>query len=188
MSFPAICSTLKWNGNNLSTHLVSRLWYVLFPLLFFSADNNAWWSVWRVKCDPYKYYLKCSSDQTTANSSSSFILYRCSFLFRNLLAYAIGCELLFSFCSRHAPSPSLLASHLTRVSLFMLKCFCSIMFLIAFFMLLNAAECFSFHSSFFLMLMMIVVVLLVLIVLPVLVWIWLEGECCPWMIVVVWVF
>ena len=40
MSFPAICSTLKWNGSNLSTHLVSRLWYVLFPLLFFKADNN----------------------------------------------------------------------------------------------------------------------------------------------------
>ena len=94
--------------------------------------------------------MKCSSDQTTPNSSSSFILYLCSFLLRNLLAYAIGCQLLFSFCSKHAPSPSLLASHFTRVSLLILKCFCSFMFRIAFFMFLNAAECFSFHSSFFL--------------------------------------
>ena len=62
----------------------------------------------------------------------------------------MGCQLLFSFCSKHAPSPSLLASHLTRVSLLMLKCFCSTMFCIAFFMFWNAAECFSFHSNFFL--------------------------------------
>ena len=78
------------------------------------------------------------------------MLYLCSFLFKNLLAYAIGCQLLFCFCSRHAPSPSLLASHFTCVSLLILKCFCSTIFCIACFILLNATVCWSFHSNFFL--------------------------------------
>ena len=78
------------------------------------------------------------------------MLYFCSFLFKNLLAYAIGCQVLFCFCSRHAPGLSLLASHFTRVSLLILKCFCSTIFCIAYFILLNGIACCSFHSNFFL--------------------------------------
>ena len=76
------------------------------------------------------------------------MLYLCSFLLRNLLAYAIGCHMLFCLCSRHAPKPSLLASHFTRVSQLMSKFFCSTIVLIACFILLNALVCISYHSNF----------------------------------------
>ena len=71
-------------------------------------------------------------------------------MFKNLLAYAIWCQVLFCFCSRHPPSPSLLASHFTRVLLLILKCFCKPIFRIACFIVLNSTVCYSFHSNFFL--------------------------------------
>ena len=61
------------------------------------------------------------------------MLYFCSFVFRNLLAYAMGCQSFTYICSRHAPRPSLLASQRTRVCLFVSKCLFPIICLIAFF-------------------------------------------------------
>ena len=40
MCFPAISSTVKWNGSSLSTHLVNLVCYVLFPLLFFLVPRG----------------------------------------------------------------------------------------------------------------------------------------------------
>ena len=59
----------------------------------------------------------------------------------------MGCHLFSYFCSSHAPRPSLLASHRTRVCLFVSKCLFSIICLIAFFICSNHFVCSSFQSS-----------------------------------------
>ena len=74
------------------------------------------------------------------------MLYFCSFMFRNLLAYAMQCQSFAYFCSRHAPRPSLLASQRTRVCLFVSKCLFSVICLIAFFIFWNDFVCSSFQS------------------------------------------
>ena len=55
------------------------------------------------------------------SNSNSFMLYFCLLTLGNLLAYAIGCQLLSYFCLRHAPKHSLLASQCTRVYLIVSK-------------------------------------------------------------------
>ena len=84
--------------------------------------------------------MKCSNDHTTSRSSSSLMLYFCSLQFRNRLAYAIGCQLFSKYCSRLAPRPFVLASHLTRVGFFVSKCLFSIICVIAFLIIINAVS------------------------------------------------
>ena len=93
--------------------------------------------------------MKCSIAQTIASNSSLLVLYRCSKLFRNLLAYAIGCHVGFTNCSKHAPRPFLLASHLTLVGQFTSNSLFSVIDFIASFILLNASVWSVFQSSLF---------------------------------------
>ena len=75
------------------------------------------------------------------------MLYFCSLVFKNLLAYAIGCHPLSYFCSRQAPNSSLLASQRTLVVRFVSKCLFSLICLLAFFIWWNDFLCSSFQSS-----------------------------------------
>ena len=85
------------------------------------------------------------------------MLYFCSAVFKNLLAYDMGNHPLFSHCSNVAPRPLRLASHLTRVSFSLTKCFCSVISDILFFMLFSASVC-SFDHWILLLLMFFLVV------------------------------
>ena len=75
------------------------------------------------------------------------MLYRCSKLFRNLLAYAIGYYVEFTNCSKHAPRPFLLASHRTLVGHLTSNNLFSVIDFIASFILLNASVWSVFQSS-----------------------------------------
>ena len=57
-----------------------------------------------------------------------------------------GLVLILCFCSRHAPNPSCLVSHRTRVGRFVSKCLISNICFFAFFLCWNDFVCYSFQS------------------------------------------
>ena len=75
-----------------------------------------------------------------------------------MIAYAMGFQLFSYFCSRHAPQPSSLASHLTRVCLFVSKCLFSIICVIAFFICWNNFVCSLFQSLCYFLLFLCVII------------------------------
>ena len=94
--------------------------------------------------------MKCSKAHTTARSFSSFVLYRSSRLFLGYwLAYAIGCQLESNSCSKHAPSPFLLASQRNLVGQFTLNSLFSVIALIASFIFVNDSVCSWLKSGLF---------------------------------------
>ena len=113
-----MCSIVKLNESNLSIHLESLFWYVLFLLLFLSAARSGWWSVWSKHFFPYRQHLKCSNAQAMATNSSSFVMHVSSSFFRKRLPNATGFQMESCFCSKDALRLFLLVLHFTLVSFF----------------------------------------------------------------------
>ena len=91
------------------------------------------------------YYgnLKCSTDQTTPNSSSSLMLYLSSIEFKNCDANSTVCQPFGVRCSNAHPKPLREASHFISVSKSGLKCLFSVVSVN--FSLINVS-CFSCYS------------------------------------------